>query len=86
DKYITDVEAVIKQALERAALRRKIDDLSKIKLDSKDMKAKVSKKLKPAKKLRGARGVEQAELFITEGDSASGSLTRTRINGEGGMY
>ena len=50
------------------------------------MKAKVSKKLKPAKKLRGARGVEQAELFITEGDSASGSLTRTRINGEGGMY
>ena len=35
DKYITDVEAVIKQALERAALRRKIDDLSKIKLDSK---------------------------------------------------
>ena len=86
DKYISEVEAVIKQSIQRAQDRKKFADFSKIKLDTKENKAKLSKKLVPAKKLYGANNVTAAELFITEGDSASGNLIQCRLNGKNGYY
>lgn len=77
DKYIKEIEAVIKQAKTRAEERIRFSDLSQIKLNKKEMQTKLSQKLKPAKKT-GPK--VHAELYIVEGDSAAGSLTRTRIN------
>jgi DNA gyrase subunit B len=85
DRAINDVEAIIKQAIQRANDRKKFSDLSSIKVETKETKAAVSKKLKPAKKLRGDRGVESAEIFVVEGDSAAGSLVRMRLN-DSGVY
>ena len=76
DKYIQDVQAIIKQAVARADARKNVDDLSKIKLDNKSLNMQVSEKLSPAKKT-GSNVT--AELYIVEGDSAAGGLKRTRI-------
>lgn len=76
DKYIQDVQAIIKQAVARADARKNVDDLSKIKLDNKSLTMQVSEKLSPAKKTGPS---VTAELYIVEGDSASGGLKRTRI-------
>lgn len=76
DKYIQDVQAIIKQAVARADARKNVDDLSKIKLDNKSLTMQVSEKLAPAKKTGPS---VTAELYIVEGDSAAGGLKRTRI-------
>ena len=76
DKYIQDVQAIIKQAVARADARKNVDDLSKIKLDNKSLNMQVSEKLAPAKKTGPS---VTAELYIVEGDSAAGGLKHTRI-------
>jgi len=76
DKYIQDVQAIVKQAVARADARKNVDDLSKIKLDNKALTMQVSEKLAPAKKTGPS---VTAELYIVEGDSAAGGLKRTRI-------
>ena len=76
DKYVQDVEAIIKQAVLRADARKKVDDLTNIKLDMKALNFNASKKLAPAKKT-GSK--VNAELYIVEGDSAGGGLKHTRI-------
>lgn len=86
DKYISDVEAVIKQAKFRESIRQKIEDLSNDEINSQATKAKLSKKLKPSKKVKGQPGVVSAEIYVTEGDSASSQLIKTRLNGKYGYY
>lgn len=76
DKYIQDVEAIVKQSVLRSETRKNLEDLSNIKLDKKSISQHISKKLEPAKKT-GPN--VNAELYIVEGDSAAGGLTRTRI-------
>lgn len=77
DRSIPDVEAIIKQAIAHAKLRKQYENLTIPKDLNKRGKALADSKLEPARKIGPT---VNAELFINEGLSASGSSIRRRIN------
>lgn len=74
DKNITAVQTLIGFLIKRLYSKAKEDDAN-VKLDKKDAKMAVSKKLAAARHTGKGKG---AELIIVEGDSAAGSLKVNR--------
>lgn len=74
DKNVTAVQTLIGFLIKRLYSKAKEDDAN-VKLDKKDAKMAVSKKLAAARQTGKGKG---AELIIVEGDSAAGSLKVNR--------
>lgn len=74
DRNIDQVEAIIKNAIKSASLRKNIDGL-KNKVFSKENQLKANGKLA----LPVEKDPKKCELFIAEGDSAGGSLKNARL-------
>lgn len=83
DRYIQDIETIVKQAVARADARKSLEDLTNVKIDKKTMTNKLSNKLSPARKTGNK---VHAELYIVEGDSAGGGIKRTRIQDDNAKF